>query len=70
MIWYGKAKVSRCVENHQGSMDGQPMRKIEDILHIAELCIDLLQENEDFYSEVGVSILNHIIQRHLSRCIG
>ncbi|GAU94345.1 hypothetical protein RvY_06135-2 [Ramazzottius varieornatus] len=37
--------------HHQGSMDGQPLRKIEDILHIAELCIDLLQENQDFYAE-------------------
>ena len=35
--------------------DGQPMRRIEDILHLAELCIDLLQQNDECYAEVSRS---------------
>lgn len=48
----GSNDIADSHHHHQGSMDGQPLRKIEDILHIAELCIDLLQENQDFYAEV------------------
>ncbi|OQV25878.1 Calcium-dependent secretion activator [Hypsibius exemplaris] len=42
-------------ENH----NGQPMRKIEDILHLAELCIDLLQQNDECYEEVLNDYLIH-----------
>ena len=29
-----------------------PSKKLEDLIHLAELCVDLLQQNEEHYSEV------------------
>lgn len=36
------------------SGEGQvpPMKKLEDLIHLAELCVDLLQQNEEHYAEV------------------
>ena len=33
-----------------------PMKKLEDLIHLAELCVDLLQQNEENYAEVSVSV--------------
>ena len=33
--------------------DIAPKKKIEDLIHLAELCIDLLQQNEEHHSEVN-----------------
>ena len=33
--------------------DIAPKKKIEDLIHLAELCIDLLQQNEEHHSEVS-----------------
>ena len=32
-----------------------PARKLEDLIRLAELCVDLLRQNEEFYAEVGLS---------------
>ena len=32
-----------------------PSRKLEDLIRLAELCVDLLRQNEEFYAEVGLS---------------
>ena len=29
------------------------MKKLEDLIHLAELCVDLLQQNEEHYAEVS-----------------
>ena len=29
-----------------------PSRKLEDLIRLAELCVDLLRQNEEFYAEV------------------
>ena len=29
-----------------------PARKLEDLIRLAELCVDLLRQNEEFYAEV------------------
>ena len=34
-----------------------PMKKLEDLIHLAELCVDLLQQNEEHYAEVGFALL-------------
>ncbi len=36
--------------------DIAPKKKIEDLIHLAELCIDLLQQNEEHHSEVSNTI--------------
>lgn len=32
-----------------------PAKKLEDLIHLAELCVDLLQQNEEHYAEVKVN---------------
>ena len=34
-----------------------PRQKLEDLIRLAELCVDLLRQNEEFYAEVIFSIL-------------
>ena len=31
-----------------------PAKKLEDLIHLAELCVDLLQQNEEHYAEVNI----------------
>ncbi len=35
------------------STETTPKKKVEDLIHLAELCIDLLQQNEEHHSEVS-----------------
>lgn len=37
-----------------------PAKKLEDLIHLAELCVDLLQQNEEHYAEV--SFLKTLVQ--------
>jgi len=37
-----------------GEMIVTPQRKLEDLIHLAELCVDLLQQNEEHYAEVSI----------------
>lgn len=38
----------------RGEVMVAPAKKLEDLIHLAELCVDLLQQNEEHYAEVGV----------------
>ena len=35
-----------------GTVAVSPARKLEDLIRLAELCVDLLRQNEEFYAEV------------------
>ncbi len=37
-----------------GEIHITPARKLEDLIRLAELCVDLLRQNEEFYAEVSV----------------
>lgn len=37
-----------------------PSKKLEDLIHLAELCVDLLQQNEEHYAEVIFFIYIHL----------
>lgn len=37
--------------------DVPPSKKLEDLVHLATICVDLLQQNEEHYSEVLVRFL-------------
>lgn len=37
--------------------DVSPQQRIEDMIRITELCIDLLKENEEHHGEVNLNIL-------------
>lgn len=36
----------------RGEIMVPPAKKLEDLIHLAELCVDLLQQNEEHYAEV------------------
>lgn len=39
-----------------------PSKKLDDLIHLAELCVDLLQQNEEHYAEVSMFYFNLILQ--------
>lgn len=50
-----------------GEMIVPPSKKLEDLIHLAELCVDLLQQNEEHYAEVSYlygSIQSVVISQH------
>lgn len=40
-------------EDLRGEMMVPAAKKLEDLIHLAELCVDLLQQNEEHYAEVS-----------------
>ncbi|XP_046868262.1 calcium-dependent secretion activator isoform X2 [Drosophila willistoni] len=43
-----KAKIE---EDLRGEIIVPPPKKLEDLIHLSELCVDLLQQNEEYYGE-------------------
>lgn len=39
-------------EDLRGEIMVPAAKKLEDLIHLAELCVDLLQQNEEHYAEV------------------
>lgn len=37
----------------RGEVIVPPSKKLEDLIHLTELCVDLLQQNEEHYAEVS-----------------
>ena len=37
-----------------------PSRKLEDLIRLSELCVDLLRGNEEFYAEVSERIMMNL----------
>lgn len=40
------------VDDLRGETMVPPSKKLDDLIHLAELCVDLLQQNEEHYAEV------------------
>lgn len=40
------------IDDLRGEVIVPPAKKLEDLIHLAELCVDLLQQNEEHYAEV------------------
>lgn len=40
-----------------GEIAVPPSKKLDDLIHLAELCVDLLQQNEEHYAEVSFIIM-------------
>ena len=36
-----------------GSAESEPKRKLDDLIHLAQLCIEVLQQNEEYHAEVS-----------------
>jgi len=51
----GEARIEADLANPQEDMVGEvivpPGRKLEDLIRLADLCVDLLRQNEEFYAE-------------------
>ena len=43
-------------EDMVGEVIVPPSRKLEDLIRLAELCVDLLRQNEEFYAEVIIIV--------------
>ncbi|KRF85292.1 calcium-dependent secretion activator isoform X2 [Drosophila virilis] len=43
---------ARIEEDLRGELIVPPPKKLEDLIHLAELCVDLLQQNEEHYGEL------------------
>lgn len=41
-----------CLDDLRGEVIVPPSKKLEDLIHLTELCVDLLQQNEEHYAEV------------------
>lgn len=41
-----------------GEMPVPPAKKLEDLIRLAELCVDLLRQNEEFYAEVRKQVVS------------
>lgn len=41
------------VDDLRGETMVPPNKKLDDLIHLAELCVDLLQQNEEHYAEVS-----------------
>lgn len=52
-----EARIEADRQNNQDEIVGEappvpPSKKLEDLIRLAELCVDLLRQNEEFYAEV------------------
>lgn len=47
-------------EDLRGDVIVLPAKKLEDLIHLTELCVDLLQQNEEHYAEVSARIHTNI----------
>ncbi|XP_043678091.1 calcium-dependent secretion activator isoform X2 [Vespula pensylvanica] len=55
LVNYTKLSAEAKIEDDfSGEVCVPPSKKLEDLIHLAELCVDLLQQNEEHYSEVTV----------------
>ena len=45
-----------------------PARKLQDLIRLAELCVDLLRQNEEFYAEVMSTLWDTLSRVVLSCC--
>ncbi|XP_070150920.1 calcium-dependent secretion activator isoform X2 [Polyergus mexicanus] len=53
LVNYTKLSAEAKIEDDlSGEVCVPPSKKLEDLIHLAELCVDLLQQNEEHYSEV------------------
>ncbi|XP_031616765.1 calcium-dependent secretion activator isoform X3 [Contarinia nasturtii] len=50
-------------EDLRGDVIVPPAKKLEDLIHLTELCVDLLQQNEEHYAELRKPIQKEVIEK-------
>ncbi|XP_023290485.1 calcium-dependent secretion activator isoform X2 [Orussus abietinus] len=56
--------VAKIEDDFNGEVCVPPSKKLEDLIHLAELCVDLLQQNEEHYSEVAFAWFSDLLVEH------
>ncbi len=51
LVNYERVSAYARIEESLNSEDLPPEKRLEDVLHLAELCIDVLQQNEEHHAE-------------------
>lgn len=49
--------IDNGADDLRGEVIVPPSKKLEDLIHLTELCVDLLQQNEEHYAEVSDLII-------------
>lgn len=57
LVNYDMLSAAAKIEDEYNTECAPPGKKLEDLIRLAELCVDLLQQNEEHYSEVLVRFL-------------
>lgn len=58
LVNYTRLSAEAKIEDDlSGEVCVSPGKKLEDLIHLANLCVDLLQQNQEHYSEVLVRFL-------------
>lgn len=58
LVNYDRLSATAKIEDdYNGDVCVPPGKKLDDLIRLAELCVDLLQQNEEHYSEVLVRFL-------------
>lgn len=58
LVNYTKLSAEAKIEDDfSGEVCASPSKKLEDLIHLAEMCVDLLQQNGEHYSKVLVGFL-------------
>jgi len=68
LVNYTKLSTEAKIEDDlNGEVCVPPNKKLEDLTRLAEMCVDLLQQNEEHYSEVLVGFLELSVHSRGSR---
>lgn len=46
-----------------------PSKKLNDLIRLAELCVDLLQQNEEHYAEVSYVLKVSLMMMMIMKCV-
>lgn len=57
LIIFDHGFIGNKTDDLRGEVIVPPSKKLEDLIHLTELCVDLLQQNEEHYAEVSHSII-------------
>ncbi|XP_046425549.1 calcium-dependent secretion activator isoform X1 [Neodiprion virginianus] len=65
LVNYTRLSAEAKIEDDlSGEVCVSPGKKLEDLIHLANLCVDLLQQNQEHYSEVAFAWFSEIMVDH------
>ncbi|XP_020723154.1 calcium-dependent secretion activator isoform X3 [Bombus terrestris] len=65
LVNYTKLSAEAKIEDDfSGEVCASPSKKLEDLIHLAEMCVDLLQQNGEHYSKVAFAWFSDLMVEH------